>query len=176
MIVKKSLKLEIPRDIDAVTKLKVGTELLLSGTMYTARDAAHHLLCQLITKKKKTPLNLKEAVIYYCGPTPARQGDSIGSCGPTTAGRMDIFSPLLIKNGLKIMIGKGLRSQAVREAVQRHKAVYLVTYGGCGAYLHECITRCDLIAYPELGPEAIYKLQVKDFPVIVALDRWGNTL
>lgn len=159
-----------------IAGLKAGDEILLSGSIYTARDQAHKKLVALIEGGKKLPIDLKEAVIYYCGPTPAPRGMAIGSCGPTTSSRMDPFSPVLIEHGNRIMIGKGNRSPAVVQAIKRYKALYLLSYGGCGAVLQERVIKNELIAFPELGPEAIYRIDIKEFPLIVGIDSKGNNL
>lgn len=158
------------------TKLKVGQELLLSGTVYTARDAAHKRLVNLIMKKKPLPIDLKDAVIYYAGPTPVRQDNLFGSCGPTTSSRMDVFTPHLLRKGLGSMIGKGRRSNAVKDLIKKHKSLYFLTVAGAGAYLAKKIRSVKLVAFKELGPEAIYKIEVKDFPVIVGIDSRGNDI
>jgi len=149
---------------------------LLSGTIYTARDAAHKKLFELIQKGKKLPVVLEGRIIYYVGPTPARKGQVIGSAGPTTAGRMDKYTPALLDAGVKGMIGKGKRSKEVRDAIIKNKAIYFVTYGGAGAFLSKRIKSSKIIAYPELGTEAIREIEVEDFPVIVAIDSKGGVI
>ncbi|MFA5005729.1 MAG: FumA C-terminus/TtdB family hydratase beta subunit [Candidatus Omnitrophota bacterium] len=156
--------------------LQPGEEVLLSGTIYTGRDQAHKRLAGIIKSGKALPVELRGAVIYYCGPTGTPKGKAIGSCGPTTASRMDGFSPLLIAAGLKLMIGKGNRGQEVVNAIKKHKGAYFVTYAGCGALLSKFILKAKPVFYPELGAEAIYKLQVKDFPLIVAIDSTGKNI
>lgn len=158
------------------SKLKCGEELLLSGTIYTARDTAHKKLTELAQKKKGLPLNLKDAIIYYAGPTPERCDNLFGSCGPTTSSRMDNFTPLLLKKGLGAMIGKGRRSPEVKRLIKKHKAVYFLTIGGAGAYLAKRIKSSKLVSFKELGPEAIYKLEVEDFPLIVGIDSKGKDI
>lgn len=172
----KTKKIKLPLKKSEVEKLAVGDEVLLSGVIYTARDQAHKRLSEAIKDNKTLPLNLKGVLIYYCGPTPAREGEVIGSCGPTTSSRMDGFTPLLLKAGLKGMIGKGMRSEEVRQAIKRHKAVYFLAYSGCGALLSTFVKKAELVAYPDLGTEAIYKLAVQGFPVIVDIDAYGNDL
>jgi len=157
-------------------KLKCGEEVLLSGTMYTARDAAHKRLAHLIVKKRRLPFNLKDAVIYYTGPTPERDNGSFGSCGPTTSSRMDTFTPFLLDRGLGAMIGKGRRSSVVRKSIKKHKAVYFLAVGGAGAFLAKRIKMSELVAFKELGPEAIYRLEVRNFPLIVGIDSQGNDI
>ena len=155
--------------------LKRGEEVLLTGTIYTARDAAHKELAELIRKKRRLPFELKGAVIYYAGPTPVR-GEGFGSCGPTTSSRMDKFTPLLLKMGLRAMIGKGKRSSDVRRAIKKEKAVYFLAIGGAGAYLAKKIKYAEVLAFKKLGPETIYKLEVQDFPLIVGIDSKGDDI
>lgn len=157
-------------------KLKAGDEVLLSGTILTARDAAHKRLFDIIKKGRMLPLNLKDSVIYYCGPTPARPGRPIGSCGPTTSSRMDAFAPALMELGLGGMIGKGDRSDEVIAAVKKHKCVYFVAGGGLGALLSTKVKSSKVILFNDLGPEAVYKLEVRDFPLIVGIDSKGNNV
>ncbi len=156
--------------------LKSGDEVLLNGTIYTGRDQAHKRLTEAIKSGRKLPIELKGAVIYYCGPTQTPKGKVIGSCGPTTSSRMDAFTPLLLSKGLKAMIGKGGRSKEVKEAIKKHKGIYFITYAGCGALLSRFIKKAKIVAYSELGPEAILKLEVKDFPLIVAIDANGGSI
>ena len=156
--------------------LKIGDKILLTGTVYTARDAAHKRFMQLIDKGEKLPFDIENAVIYYAGPTPAPEGRSIGSCGPTTSGRMDRFAPRLLDMGLAAMIGKGERSKEVREAVVRNKAVYLCAVGGAGALACNCITSCEVIAFEDLGCESVKKLYFNKFPLIVADDCNGGDI
>lgn len=157
-------------------KLKAGDEVSLTGTILTARDAAHKRLSDLIKQGKPLPLNLKDAIIYYAGPTPARPGEAIGSCGPTTSSRMDPFTPQLIRLGLGAMIGKGDRSGEVIDAIKKHKCVYFLATGGVGALLSTKVKTAKVILYSDLGPEAIYKLEVKDFPLIVGIDSKGRDI
>jgi fumarate hydratase subunit beta len=154
----------------------VGQEVLYSGILYTARDQAHKRLVEAIKKGKKLPVDLKGQIFYYCGPTKTPKGKTIGSCGPTTAGRMDEFTPVLLKAGLKGMIGKGSRSKEVIQAIKKYKAVYFLTYAGCGALLSHNVWQKRLVAYPDLGPEAIYELKVKNFPLIVGIDSRGKNI
>jgi fumarate hydratase subunit beta len=156
--------------------LKAGEELRFSGTIYTGRDQAHKRIVGAFKKNKGLPPGLKGGVIYYCGPTGTPKGKAIGSCGPTTSSRMDGFSPLLIASGLKVMIGKGNRGEEVVKAIKRYRGIYFVTYAGCGALLSKFILKAKPVIYPELGAEAIYKLQVKDFPLIVAIDSSGENI
>lgn len=169
-------KIILPLKQGQIKELRAGGDVLLSGIIYTARDQAHRRLSEAIKNKKALPINLKGALIYYCGPTPARQGEVIGSCGPTTSSRMDNFTPLLLKAGLRGMIGKGRRSEEVREAIERHKAVYFLAYSGCGALLSTFVKKAEVVAYPDLGAEAIYKLAIRDFPVVVGIDAYGNDI
>ena len=162
---------------EAVTKgLKAGDYIYLSGTVYTARDAAHQRMSEALDRGEKLPVDLKDATIYYMGPSPAREGRPIGSAGPTTASRMDKYTPRLLDLGLKGMIGKGRRSGAVKEAIVRNHAVYFAAVGGAGALLSKSITDSEVVAYDDLGTEAIRKLIVKNFPVIVVIDAEGNNL
>jgi len=169
-------KLKTPLSDEDVEKLKAGDIVYLTGTLYTARDAAHKRLVDLIKEGKELPFDLKGAVIYYVGPTPPKPGEVIGSAGPTTSYRMDPYAPILIEHGLKGMIGKGKRNQAVREACVKHKAVYFGAVGGAAALIAKAIKKAEVIAYPELGPEAIRRIEVEDFPVVVVNDTYGNDL
>ncbi|MBR1561922.1 MAG: fumarate hydratase C-terminal domain-containing protein [Ruminococcus sp.] len=157
-------------------ELRCGDKILLSGTVYTARDAAHKRFAALLDEGKELPIPLKGAVIYYAGPTPAPEGRPIGSCGPTTSGRMDRFAPRLLDLGLAGMIGKGERSKDVRDAVVRNKAVYLCAVGGAGALACKCITSCEVVAFDDLGCESVKRLTVKDFPLVVADDCYGGDI
>jgi len=157
-------------------KLKAGQEISFSGVIFTARDQAHKCLIDLIKKKKNLPLDLKGQIIYYCGPTATPKGKSIGSCGPTTSSRMDEFVEPLLKKGLLGMIGKGRRSKKIRDLIRKHKAVYFLAPAGCGALLAKKVSSKKLVAFPGLGPEAIYKLVVKNFPLIVAIDCKGKSI
>jgi len=169
-------RINAPLSEEDLKDLKVGQEVLLSGTIYTARDQAHKRLVEAIKNGKPLSFKLKNAVIYYCGPTQTPKGKVIGACGPTTSSRMDEFTPALLGAGLRGMIGKGGRCSLVRDAIKKHKAAYFVTYAGCGALLSKYVVQKKIIAYPDLGPEAIYGLEVKDFPLIVAIDSWGNNI
>ena len=165
-----------PLEAKAVEKLKVGTRVLISGVVYTARDAAHRRLVQAIDNGEKLPLSLEGQTLYYMGPSPARPGQVIGSAGPTTSSRMDIYTPPLLAIGLRAMIGKGSRSQEIKEAIKKHHAVYFVTIAGAGALLSKAIKKAKVIAYPELAAEAIMQLELEGFPAIVANDIYGNDL
>ncbi|MDD5496758.1 MAG: Fe-S-containing hydro-lyase [Candidatus Omnitrophica bacterium] len=170
------MRITTPIQKEIIKKLKAGDEVLLSGAIFTARDEAHRRLNQLIDKAKRVPINLKDAVIYYAGPAPASPRHVIGSCGPTTSSRMDAFTPRLLNLGLGGMIGKGSRSKEVREAIKKHKSVYFLATGGIGALLSTKVKKAKPVLYKELGPEAIYKLEVKDFPLIVGIDSKGRDL
>jgi fumarate hydratase subunit beta len=159
-------KIFLPLTKDIIKTLKQGEMVLLSGPVLTARDAAHKRLRDALKKGKKIPVVLKGETIYYVGPTPHRKGEVIGSCGPTTSSRMDPFTPLLLKHGLIGMIGKGERSKEVNLATKKYKAVYFITIGGAGAYLSEKVKSAKVVAYKDLGPEAIYRLKIKYFPAI----------
>ena len=165
-----------PLTRDKVRELKAGDSCLISGVIYTARDAAHKRLCELVAQGKELPMDVKDSIIYFVGPTPAKPGQAIGSAGPTTSYRMDAYSPILIEQGLTGMIGKGKRGPEVIDAMKQHGAVYFGAIGGCGALLSECIKEAEIVAYEELGAEAIRRLVVKDFPVVVIIDSEGNNL
>lgn len=160
---------------NAIPTLKAGESILLSGVVYTARDAAHGKLLELINKGEKLPFDLNGAAIYYAGPTEAPEGRPIGSCGPTTSSRMDSFSPTLLDMGLCCMIGKGNRNDDVVKSIVKNSAIYLCAIGGAGALAAKCITKCEVIAFPELGCESIKRLEFKDFPLIVGIDCKGNS-
>jgi fumarate hydratase subunit beta len=164
-----------PFDERAIKRLRAGDFVSISGVIFTARDAAHKRLVEAL-KSGNLPVDIKGQTIYYMGPSPAKPGRVIGSCGPTTSGRMDSFTPELLAFGIKAMMGKGERSSEVREAIKKYKAVYLVTYGGAGALLARSVKKAEVVAYPELGAEAIMRLEVEDFPAIVANDFSGGDL
>lgn len=166
----------LPLSFEEAASLRAGDLLLLSGPLFTARDAAHGRLISLIEEGEPLPIPLDGETIYYAGPCPAPPGKIIGSAGPTTSGRMDRYAPRLIERGLRAMIGKGLRNPSVVEAMKRHGAVYLGATGGAGALIAGCITEAEVIAFPELGAEAIRRLVVKDLPVVVLIDALGNDL
>ena len=171
-----AISIKTPFTREDVKKLKAGDSCLISGVIYTARDAAHKRLCELIAQNKPLPLDVKNSIVYFVGPTPAKPGDAIGSAGPTTSYRMDAYSPELIKLGQTGMIGKGKRGPNVIEAMKKHGAVYFGAIGGCGALLSKCIKKAEVIAYDDLGAEAIRRLEVEDFPVVVVIDSEGNNL
>ena len=166
----------VPMKKETVATLKAGDYVYLTGTVYTARDAAHKRMQEALETGETLPLELSGNVIYYMGPSPAREGRPIGSAGPTTASRMDKYAPKLLDLGLTGMIGKGKRSQAVRDAIVRNQSVYFAAVGGAGALLSKAITKSEVIAYDDLGTEAIRKLEVVNFPVIVVIDAQGNNL
>ena len=165
-----------PLSDEIAKKLKSGDYVYITGTIYTARDAAHKRMWEALEKGEELPIEMKNNIIYYMGPSPAREGRPIGSAGPTTATRMDKYAPTLLDLGEKAMIGKGKRSKEVIDAIIRNKAVYFAAIGGAGALLSKCITKSEIVCYEDLGAEAIRKLEVKDFPVIVVIDRDGNNL
>lgn len=185
-------RITTPLENREIEKLKAGEQVLLSGIIYTARDQAHKRLAQAITKGRHLPIDLKRAIIYYCGPTQTPKGKvigastslspdgersrTIGSSGPTTSSRMDGFTPALLKKGALAMIGKGRRSKRVREAIKKYKAAYFLTYAGCGALLSKYVKKASAVAYKDLGPEAIYKMEVKNFPLIVGIDAKGRSV
>ena len=166
----------VPFDKTVSETLRVGDYVYLTGVIYTARDAAHKRMYDALRKEESLPLDIKGQTIYYMGPSPAREGRPIGSAGPTTASRMDKYAPELLDLGLIGMIGKGKRTQAVKDAIVRNGAVYFAAVGGAGAILSKCITSSEVIAYDDLGTEAIRRLEVKDFPVIVVIDHEGRDL
>ena len=170
------IKIKAPMSADVARTLRAGDSCLISGVIYTARDAAHKRLCELLDAGKELPVDLSESIIYFVGPTPAKPGQAIGSAGPTTSYRMDAYSPALIAQGLTGMIGKGKRGPEVIAAMKEHGAVYFGAIGGCGALLSKCIKKAEIVAYEDLGAEAIRRLEVEDFPVIVVIDSCGNNL
>lgn len=171
-----ALHITSPLEAEVISKLRIGTQVLISGVIYTARDAAHKRLVQAIDSGEELPFNIEGQTLYYLGPSPARPGQVIGSAGPTTSGRMDVYTPPMLAAGLKAMIGKGGRSPEVKKAIKKYQAVYLVTIGGAGALLSRAIKRAEVIAYADLATEAIMRLEVTDFPAIVANDIYGGDL
>lgn len=169
-------KITTPLNKKEVRRLRKGEEILLSGIVYTARDQAHKRLVEAIKAGRRLPFELKDAVIYYCGPTKTPKGKIIGSCGPTTSSRMDKFTPDLLKKGISGMIGKGDRSAEALKAIKKCRGVYFLTYAGCGALLSKYVRGSRPIAYKDLGPEAIYALEVEDFPLIVGIDSHGGKI
>lgn len=168
--------LHTPLSREDARALRCGESCLITGTIYTARDAAHKRLCELAAKGKPLPFDIEGAIIYFVGPTPAKPGQVIGSAGPTTSYRMDAYSPTLIALGQTGMIGKGKRGEAVVDAMRRYGAVYLGAIGGLGALLGKCVKKAEVIAYPDLGAEAVRRLEVENFPVVVVIDSEGNNL
>ena len=169
-------KLTTPLTDSVVRDLRSGESVLISGVIYTARDAAHKRLVDLLNAGKDLPMDIRGQIIYYVGPCPPKPGQPIGSCGPTTSGRMDAYTPRLLEAGLKGMIGKGLRKPPVIDAMKEFGAVYFIALGGAGTLLAKRVTKSEVIAFPDLGPEAIYRLEVADFPVVVGIDSLGNNL
>ena len=171
-----AINITTPVTREKVRTLKSGDSCLITGVIYTARDAAHKRLCELVAAGKELPLDVKDSIIYFVGPTPPKPGEPIGSAGPTTSYRMDAYSPTMIAEGQTGMIGKGKRSPEVIAAMKEHGAVYFGAIGGCGALLSNCIKKAEVIAYDDLGAEAIRRLEVENFPVIVIIDSEGNNL
>ena len=171
-----AISIKAPLSREQARTLKAGDSCLISGVIYTARDAAHKRLCELVAQGKELPFDVKDAIIYFVGPTPAKSGQAIGSAGPTTSYRMDAYSPTLIAQGQTGMIGKGKRGPEVVAAMKEHGAVYFGAIGGCGALLSKCIKKAEVVAYEDLGAEAIRRLEVEDFPAIVIIDSEGNNL
>lgn len=169
-------KVTIPLTKDQIENLHAGDSVLISGVIYTARDAAHERMVKNFEKGEKFPIDLTDNVIYYAGPCPAKPGEVIGSCGPTTAGRMDAYAPILLDNGLGAMIGKGVRKDTVIDAMKRNKCVYFGAIGGAGALITKTIKEAEVVAYDDLGTEAIRRLVVEDFPAVVLVDCEGNDL
>ena len=169
-------KIQTPFTREDARSLKAGDTCLITGVIYTARDAAHKRLCELVAQGKPLPMDMENAIIYFVGPTPAKPGQAIGSAGPTTSYRMDAYSPALIALGQTGMIGKGKRNAEVIAAMKQYGAVYFGATGGCGALLSKCIKKAEIVAYEDLGAEAIRRLEVEDFPVTVIIDSEGNNL
>ncbi|MCD8148630.1 MAG: Fe-S-containing hydro-lyase [Clostridiales bacterium] len=165
-----------PITAEVAETLLAGDYVYITGTLYVARDAAHKRMMEVLEKNEKLPIDMKDAAIYYMGPSPAREGRPIGSAGPTTASRMDRYAPTLLDLGMKAMIGKGKRTKEVVDAIIRNSAVYFAAVGGAGALLSKCIVKSEIVCYEDLGAEAIRKIEVKDFPVIVVIDSKGNNL
>lgn len=172
----REIKVNLPLNKEIIDDLKAGDYVYLTGTVYTARDAAHLRMYEAVNSGKELPFNIKGSTIYYLGPSPAREGQVIGSAGPTTSGRMDKYTPTLLDLGLKGMIGKGKRSPEVIESMKKNGAVYFAAVGGAGALLSKCIKSAEVIAYDDLGTEAVRKLYVEDLPVITVIDKWGKNL
>jgi fumarate hydratase subunit beta len=172
----KRVHVHTPLTDDVIETLVAGTRVLISGVLYTARDAAHKRLFQLIEQGKELPFDIRGSIIYYVGPTPPKQSEVIGSAGPTSSYRMDVFTPVLLERGLKGMIGKGARGQEVKEALRKHKAVYFAATGGAGALIAQTIKKSEIVAYEDLGTEAVRRLEVEAFPAIVVNDVHDNDL
>ncbi len=169
-------RFKVPELIDNIPRLKAGDSVLLTGSILTARDAAHKRLSDMVSRDQQLPVQLENSIIYYCGPTPAKPGDAVGACGPTTSGRMDQFTPLMLSLGVKATIGKGARSAEVLEALKQYGAIYLIATGGVAALLSIKVRKSELVAFGDLGPEAIYRFDVVDFPLIVGADAQGNSI
>lgn len=169
-------KITLPLTSKTLESLKAGDNVLLSGVLYVARDAAHRRMIETLDRGEPLPFDIKDQTLYYMGPSPAPPGRVIGSAGPTTSTRMDAYTPRLLAAGLKGMIGKGVRSPEVKEALKKHKAVYLAAVGGAGALISKTIIKSEVVAYPDLGPEAVLNLEVKDFPAVVINDIYGGDL
>ncbi|NDV81105.1 Fe-S-containing hydro-lyase [Bacteroides sp. 51] len=168
--------IHLPFTDDVIKSLKAGDMIYLSGVVYTARDAAHKRMCESLDAGRAMPFEFEGAAIYYAGPCPPKPGKPIGSVGPTTSGRMDLYAPHLIEQGLKVMIGKGFRSAEVIEAITKHTGIYLAAIGGAAALMGKCVESAEIIAYEDLGTEAVRRLVVKELPVIVAIDCRGNNM
>ncbi len=168
-------ELNTPLD-ENIFSLKSGDIVHLSGIIYTARDMAHLRICDMLRENKELPFPLKDQIVYYCGPAPTPPGKACGAAGPTTSKRMDSLTPSLLNAGLKGMIGKGPRADSVRKEIQRHRAIYLIAAGGCGALIAEHITRCGMVAFNDLGPEAVYRMEVDNLPLVVGIDTLGNDI
>jgi fumarate hydratase subunit beta len=169
-------RITTPLTYDQVMDLRVGDQVSISGVIFTARDAAHNRLVETLKAGRPLPVDFKDQIIYYAGPTPAKPGKVIGSCGPTTSSRMDAYTPTLLEQGLRGMIGKGPRSKEVIDSMKKHGAVYFAAIGGAAALIANSIKSVEIIAYPELGPEAIRRMEVVDYPCIVAINAEGNNL
>lgn len=176
MTCQEPIKIESPFKAEIAARLKAGDRVLITGVLYTARDAAHKRMIEVLEKGEKLPFDIKGQTIYYMGPSPAAPGKVIGAAGPTTSGRMDGYTPALLKEGLRAMIGKGSRSREVKEAIKRYGAVYLAATGGAGALVSKAIRKAEVIAYEDLGTEAVHRLEVEDFPAIVINDIYGGDL
>ncbi|MFH1062793.1 MAG: FumA C-terminus/TtdB family hydratase beta subunit [Candidatus Omnitrophota bacterium] len=169
-------KLNVSLTKESIKDLVVGQEILYTGVLYTARDQAHKRLIELIDTGKKLPFDIQDKIIYYCGPTLGLKGQIVGSCGPTTSSRMDMFTPRLLENGLLATVGKGERSLEVINAIKKNKSVYFSTYAGCGALLAQYVIKKQLVCFKDLGAEAVFAFTVKDFPLIVAIDSKGGNI
>ena len=170
----KTIRLEAPLTKEAIEKLCCGDSVLLSGVIYTARDAAHARLCEALREGRELPVDLKGQTVFYAGPTPPPPGKPTGSIGPTTSMRMDAYTPELLRYGMNAMIGKGERNEQVKEAIEQAGAVYFAAIGGCAAYMADCVNACEVVAYEDLGTESIKRLEIKDLPLTVVVDARGN--
>ncbi|MDR1103787.1 MAG: Fe-S-containing hydro-lyase [Endomicrobium sp.] len=170
------MKINLQDLILNIKDIKVGQKILLSGNIYTARDAAHKRIVDILNKGEELPIDLKNSVIYYCGPTPTKPGEIVGSCGPTTSSRMDVYTPRILKEGVKVLIGKGTRSESAVKSLKENNAVYLVATGGVGALISKRVKKSELLVFEDLGPESIYRFEVEDMPLIVAIDSFGNNI
>lgn len=176
MIVTEPIPLSVPIPAEAIQTLRAGQRVLLSGSIYTGRDAAHKRMTELLERGAPLPFDVRGQAIYYAGPCPAPPGRPIGSVGPTTSLRMDVYAPRLIREGLRVMIGKGTRGEAVIRAIREYRGLYLAAIGGAGALYALCVQRAELVAFEDLGPEAVYRLTVRDMPLVVAIDCAGGNL
>lgn len=172
----KVIRVQLPLEPEIISELRIGDKVLLSGAVYTARDAASKRIVQAVAGGCEVPFPIMGSTLYFVGPCPARPGQVVGSAGPTTSSRMDPYTPVLLDLGVKAMIGKGQRSREVVRSIAEHKAVYFAAVGGAGALIAHCITKAEVVAYPDLGPEAVYRFLVRDLPVYVAVDAMGNDL
>lgn len=168
------IRIETPFTVEQSKKLKAGDSVLITGTIISARDAAHKVMCEALARGEKLPVDWKNEIVYYLGPTPAKPGDPIGSCGPTTSGRMDGYTPTMLEQGIKGMVGKGSRSKEVVESMKKNGVTYFAAVGGAAALIAKSVKKYEVVGYPELGPEAVAKLTVEDFPCIVVIDSEGN--
>ncbi len=172
----KTLNIKSPVDEETLKNLKAGDQVFITGVIYVARDAAHKRMVDALDQRKPLPFDIKGQTVYYMGPSPAKPGQPIGSAGPTTSGRMDAYSPRLMAEGLKVMVGKGMRSPAVKDAIKKYQAVYLAAIGGAGALISKSVKKSEVIAYAELGAEAVLRLEVENFPATVINDIYGGDL
>ncbi len=170
------IHLQTPLTKEKIASLKAGDRVLLSGVIYTSRDAAHKRFCKMLERGEKLPFEVQDATIYFAGPAPAAPGEVVGSCGPTTSYRMDAYSPRMLAEGLRGMIGKGKRNDEVKEAIKKYQGIYFGAIGGAGALISNCIKKCDVIAFADLGPEAVRRLEVEDLPLVVVIDCQGHDL
>jgi fumarate hydratase subunit beta len=168
------MKITTPFTDEAVRSLRAGDAVLITGSIYTARDAAHKRLVEMLSRGEPMPFDFAGQAVYYAGPSPTRPGAAVGSIGPTTSGRMDVYAPILMERGLKVMIGKGLRDDGVRDAIVKHRGLYLAAVGGAAALISRSVKKVEEVAFADLGPEAIRRLEVVDFPAVVAMDCEGN--